>query len=172
MSLRIRPEEPSDLPAISNLVTAAFGQPHEATLIELIRRSPFYVPGLALVAEENGEVVGQALFSYIGLNGEKPAQVLGLAPMAVAPARQRRGIGSALVKHGLLEADRRREPLVVVLGHPHYYPRFGFEPASHHGIYPPWPNIPDSAFMVKLLSGYEKHYRGSVSYPPAFEVGP
>jgi putative acetyltransferase len=172
MNLRIRPEDPADFQAISDVVTAAFGQKDEARIIELIRQSPHYVPELALVAEEEGQIVGQALFSYIGLKGDNPAQVLGLAPVAVAPAHQRRGIGTALIRHGLAEADRRREALVVVVGHPHYYPRFGFEPASRHGIHAPWPNIPDAAFMVKLLSGYEKHYRGRVSYPPAFEVGP
>jgi putative acetyltransferase len=170
MSLSIRPEGPADFQAISDLVTAAFGQADEARIIEEIRRSPHYVPELALVAEEAAHIVGQALFSYIALNGDAPTQVLGLAPVAVAPAHQRRGIGTALIKHGLLEADRRGDALVVVVGHPHYYPRFGFEPASHHGIHPPWPNIPDAAFMVKLLSGYEKSHRGWISYPPAFEI--
>jgi putative acetyltransferase len=172
MGLRIRPEGPADFQAVSDVVKAAFGQSDEASMIELIRQSPHYVPGLALVAEEEGEIVGQALFSYIGLNGDNPAQVLGLAPMAVVPVLQGEGIGSALIKEGLLKADRRREPLVVVLGHPDYYPRFGFEPASRHGIHPPWPNIPDAAFMVKLLSGYEKRYRGRIAYPRAFDMSP
>jgi putative acetyltransferase len=171
MGLRIRPEVPADFGAVADVVTAAFGQPQEATLIDLIRRSPNYIPELALVAEKDGEIVGQALFSYIALNGETPAQVLGLAPMAVAPAHQRSGIGSALIEEGLLVADQRREPMVVVLGHPDYYPRFGFEPAGRHGIHPPWPNIPDSAFMVKLLSGYQERYRGRITYPPAFDIG-
>ena len=171
MNLRIRPESPADFPQISDLVIAAFGQPDEARLIELIRQSPHYVPELALVAEEEGQIVGQLMLSRIGLASNPPSQVLDLAPMAVTPARQRSGVGSALVTHALGEADRRREPLVVVLGHPGYYPKFGFEPASRHGIYPPWPNIPDAAFMVALLSGYKQHYRGTVIYPPAFDIG-
>ncbi|MGH2706900.1 MAG: GNAT family N-acetyltransferase [Actinomycetota bacterium] len=166
----IRPETSADHEVVGRVVTSAFGHANEARLVELIRDSPHYISELALVAQENGIVVGQALFSYVGLDGDSPMSILGLAPVAVVPSRQGRGIGSALIRAGLDRANARKEPLVVVLGHPGYYPRFGFELASRHGIEPPSRDIPDSAFMVKLLSGYCDRYRGRVVYPPAFDV--
>ena len=155
---------------VGRVIASAFGRPNEARLVELIRDSPNCIPELALVAEDDGVVVGQALFSYIGLHGRTEMSVLGLAPVAVVPTRQKRGIGGALIRVGLDLADARNDPLVVVLGHPAYYPRFGFERASRHGIEPPSTFIPDSAFMVKLLSGYSDRYRGRIVYPPSFEV--
>jgi len=126
------------------------------------------VPDLALVAEENDQVVGHIVFSYATLKDDEEFRVLALAPMAVTPGLQRRGIGGALVEAGLERADDRGEPLVIVVGHPTYYPRFGFEPARRHGIEPPSADFPDDAFMVRRLSGYSERQRGRVVYPAAF----
>jgi putative acetyltransferase len=167
-SVIIRPEKPADFDAIHALVTAAFSKPAEAELVELIRASAHYVPDLALVAESARQIVGHIMFSYVALEGDESMRVLCLAPMAVAPGRQRSGIGSALVAAGLARADARGEPLVVVLGHAEYYPRFGFEPARSHGIQPPSDAIPDAVFMVKLLSRCDARYHGRIAYPPAF----
>ena len=125
--MHIRCETLSDYTVIAEVNTLAFGQGNEAKLVEEIRRSDCYISELSLVAEIENIVVGHILFSYINLVGEETLEVLGLAPLAVHPQFQRQGIGSALIKAGLELADKRREPIVIVLGHPHFYTRFGFE---------------------------------------------
>ncbi len=138
-------------------------------MVELIRASAHYVPELALVAEENGIVVGHVMFSYATLVGDNERRVLELAPVAVTAERQRDGIGSALIREGIARAEARGEPLIVVLGHPGYYPRFGFEPARAHGIEPPSPELAP-AFMVRRLAAYDPGLRGQVRFPPAFDA--
>jgi len=164
----VRPETPSDYEAIDELLRSAFGGADESQLVRSLRASDNYVPDLALVAEENGQVVGHIVFSYITLKGDEEFRVLALACMAVTPGRQRRGIGGALVEAGLERCEDRGEPLAIVVGHPTYYPRFGFEPARRHGIEPPSADFPDDAFMVRRVSGYSERQRGRVVYPPAF----
>jgi putative acetyltransferase len=167
--MRIRPERPADSDAIHDVVETAFGRANEAELVRLLRRSDAYVPELALVAEEDDRIVGHIMLSYAELHGNGVARVLSLAPLAVTPHRQRAGIGLALTKAALGAADARNEPLVIVLGHAEYYPRFGFEPARRHGIEPPDDAIPDEVFMVVRLRAYDASIRGKVVYPPAFE---
>ena len=164
----VRPESPSDYRAIDGLLRSAFGGEEESQLVRSLRATDEYVPDLALVADENGKVVGHIVFSYVTLKDDEEFRVLALAPMAVVPDLQRRGIGGALVKAGLQRADERGEPLVIVVGHPTYYPRFGFESARRYGIEPPSAAFPDDAFMVRRLSRYSKRHRGRVVYPPAF----
>jgi putative acetyltransferase len=105
-------------------------------MIEAIRRSDGFVPKLSLVAEVDGRIDGHVMLSYVQLEGAS-RRVLELGPMSVEPERQRTGIGSALVREALRRAEPRDEPLVLVLGHPSYYPRFGFRPAAELGIHPP-----------------------------------
>jgi putative acetyltransferase len=165
----IRPETKDDYAGVAAVNVAAFDQENEAELIDLIRQTDLYVPELSLIAMDEGEVVGHVMFSYVTIETDREdLSVLDLAPLAVLPARQGKGIGSALTRHGLELVERRGEPLVLVEGIPAYYPRFGFERASPHGIHPPSPGIPDEAFMVKLLPNYDRRYRGRVRYPPAF----
>ncbi len=175
--VNIRAETSGDYPGVARVNNAAFDQENEAQLIELIRQSDLYVPELSLVAVDGGDVIGHIMFSYVTL--ETPAadtRILDLAPLAVHPDHQSQGVGTALTVHGLELLEERGEPLVLVEGIPAYYPRFGFERASLHGITPPSPKIPDDAFMVKRLSNYDPKYRGQVRYPPAFyqadAVGP
>jgi putative acetyltransferase len=106
------------------------------------------------------------MLSYVGLEGQS-RRLLELAPMSVHPDWQRRGVGSALVQEALRIAGERREPLVLVLGHPTYYPRFGFRPASEIGIVPPG-DVPDDVFMAVALQAYEPEIRGRIVFPPAF----
>ncbi len=168
----VRPERAADLEAIRAVVAAAFGRQDEARLVELIRRSPDYIPDLALVAEDRGAIPGHVMFSRtVLIDGDAVHPVLALAPVSVVPDRQRAGIGTALVREGIARADARGEPLVVVLGHPAYYPRFGFEPASQYGVLKPSPDIPDAAFMILPLSGYDPPVRGRVQYSEAFGMG-
>lgn len=162
----VRETTAADHEAVDRVLTDAFGGPAEARLVELLRDSDAYVADLELVAEVDGEVVGHILFTRVRV-GE--AAALALAPMAVAPSHQRKGVGTALARVGLERAAGRPEAAVIVVGHPEYYPRLGFVPARPFGIEPPWPGIPDDAFLVLPLPGYTDACRGVVVYPPAFD---
>lgn len=166
--LVLREERPADAAAIRAVLEAAFPTSAEADLVERIRAAGSLRPDLSLVAELDGAVVGHILLSPVTLEtGGGPEPVLELAPMAVAPACQRQGIGSALVIAGLDAAEVRDEPLVLVLGHPWFYPRFGFRPASTFGIRAPG-DASDAAFMVKPLTTYRRELSGQVVLPPTF----
>jgi putative acetyltransferase len=145
----IRPERPSDIARVRAINTLAFGQPLEAALVDRLRRN--CGDALSLVAEDES-VVGHILFTPVALrSGDRDIVGMGLAPMAVHPERQRHGVGSALVRHGLEILRQRACPFVVVVGHPEYYPRFGFERASRRGIRSQWDGIHDEAWMVVIL---------------------
>lgn len=162
----IRTERAADHAAVHALNLAAFGQPGEATLVDMLRRDPdAFVPELSLVAEEGGAVVGHLLISRARL--DTGPVILSLAPMAVLPSHQRRGIGDALVREGLVRAAATEHPLVCVLGHPAYYPRFGFVPARARGIETPYES-PDDAWMIFPLPRWHDGVRGTIVYPPAF----
>jgi putative acetyltransferase len=160
----------SDHGAIGQVVGEAFGGPVEAKLVRMIRESPHHVPGLEVVAERDGEVVGHTMLSYVELDdGSVRHRVLSLSPLAVAPRAQRHGVGSALVREVLALADGRDEPLVLVEGSPVYYGRLGFEDARTFGIrfdLPGW--APAHAGQVYRLGAYHRSLRGVVVYPPAF----
>jgi putative acetyltransferase len=148
--IEIREEQPGDLTAIRAVNEQAFDQPAEANVVEKIRASCPDV--LSLVALRGGRVVGHILFSPATVEAEgETVEGMGLAPVAVLPACQREGIGSALVRRGLEILAERRCPFVIVLGHPEYYPRFGFERASTYGLRSQWEGVPDEAFMVLFL---------------------
>ncbi len=165
--MQIRTEQPSDYQATSEVILQAFGQDNEVRLVEKIRKSDRYIPNLSLVAEIDGVVVAHILFSYIDLVGEKTYKVLGLAPLAVRSPNQKRGIGSALVQEGLARANAMGETIAIVLGHPQFYSRLGFEPSILYGIESPF-SVPDDFFMVKLLNSHQNTQKGKVVYPPAF----
>jgi len=165
--MKIRCERPQDYLAIADVNTLAFGQVNEAKLIAAIRCSDRYIPELSLIAEVENFIVGHILFSYIDLVDKETFKVLGLAPLAVHPQFQSQGIGSALVKAGLEIAEARKETLVMVLGHPHFYLRFGFQPSVVYKIESPFP-VPEDVFMAKPLKSYQEIYKGKVIYPSAF----
>jgi putative acetyltransferase len=167
--INIRCEILPDNTVIAEVNTLAFGQENEAKLVEKIRCSHHYIPELSLVTEVEKVVVGHILFSYINLVGEETLQVIGLAPLVVHPQFQRQGIGSKLVQAGLEISDAKKEAVVIVLGHPHFYNRFGFQPSVIYEIESPFP-VPEDVFMVKTLQSYEKKYKGKVVYPAAFEA--
>jgi putative acetyltransferase len=147
--ITIRPERPEDGAAVRHVNELAFGQPAEADLVERLRQA--CTDSLSLVAEDD-TVVGHILFTSVVIEGAgRQVLGMGLAPMAVLPNRQRQGIGSQLVKEGLGILRERGCPFVVVVGHPEYYPRFGFEPASTHGLASQFEGVPDAAFMVLVL---------------------
>lgn len=169
--LVVRPERGEDHAAVGAVVRAAFTRhPEEvARLVERIRASENYVPELALVAEDQSGVVGHVMVSWVGVEGASRSRILSLSPLAVRPDRQRRGVGTRLTESALARAKELGEPAVIVEGIPAYYPRFGFERASGLGFAPPSPHVPDEAFMVKRLPGYDPGLAGRVVYPPAFD---
>jgi putative acetyltransferase len=143
--ITIRAEEAADILAIRKVAEQAFGQPQKANLIHRLRES---CDGLeSLVAESAGQVVGQILFSPVTIEPQEGViNGMGLGPLAVLPQYQRRGIGSRLVTHGLAALRLASCLLVIVLGDPEYYTRFGFEPAANYGISSQW-----EAFPLRLL---------------------
>jgi putative acetyltransferase len=165
--LFIRGERPEDIAAIHEVHELAFGRPAEADLVDTLRASRKAT--LSLVAVEDDRIVGHILFSPVTIESAGRAfPAVGLAPMAVLPKRQRRGVGSQLVKTGLFECRNAGYDCVVVLGHPTYYPRFGFVPASRYGLKSEY-EVPDEAFMV--LAWHEvvlKDRGGVVRYQPEF----
>ncbi len=165
----IIPETESHQAKISQVVSAAFGRSNEAELIDKIRNSTYFIPELSLVAVEEEEVLGHILFSLIEIDGgEKKITALALAPLAVKPEYQRQGIGSRLVETGLLKCQELSYLIVVVLGEPLFYQRFGFKPTSLWGIKAPFP-VPDEAFMaLELQPGSLENNTGTVCYPAYF----
>jgi predicted N-acetyltransferase YhbS len=163
-----RPETPADVPAVREVVRAAFPTALEADLVDALRADPAaWIDGLSLVAvDDTDRPVAHALLTRCHI-GERPA--LCLAPCAVRPERQRSGAGSAAVRAALDAARRRGEHHVVVLGHPAYYPRFGFGRASAHGIRVAF-DVPDEALMALTLDPARPLPAGTVRYAAPFGV--
>lgn len=160
----IRRERPDDIDAITAVHAAAFDTEMEANLVVALRASDAWLPPLSLVAEANGQLVGHVVCTRAHLAGT-PA--LGLGPLGVPPAHQKSGVGSALMHAVLGAADALDEPVVVLLGHTDYYPKFGFEPATRYGIEPPvkeW----GAHFQARPLSTYDSAMRGPFVYAQPF----
>jgi len=148
--ITIRPERLEDRAEVHALNEQAFGSAVEADLVDKLREA--CAGALSLVAEDESGIIGHIFFSSVIIDDAKRTiEGMGLAPMAVRPDRQRQGVGSALVREGLDILRSRESPFVVVLGHPEYYPRFGFEPASRRGVACQWEGVPDKAFMILVL---------------------
>ncbi|MDW8424574.1 MAG: N-acetyltransferase [Meiothermus sp.] len=167
--MEIRPEQPEEYALVEQIHTLAFGGPQEARVVAEVRRSPFYMPELSLVAVMEGRPIGHILFSEVGLQDETGVmrKVVVLAPLGVHPEYQNLGAGKHLVETGLARLEAKGAPLVLVRGHAGYYPRFGFVPSARLGIRPPFAVAPQ-AYMVRPLSAYTPAYRGTVRYPAAF----
>ncbi len=168
--MHIRPETAGDQEAIREVNTQAFGRPTEADIVEKVRQSSGFVPELSFVAERNGQVVGHALFSKVAIQGEAESwEVLALGPIAVRPEFQRQGIGGQMIRAGIQRAAASGYRAIVLIGHPTYYPRFGFVPGSRFGLKCSFA-VPDEVFMAYPLApdGLDE-VQGTVLYPPAFE---
>lgn len=167
----IRPVRRSDQAAVDGLLRAAFEGPDEADLVRALRGCPEYVPALELMAERMGEVVGHLMFTTADVVGRpREIPVLALAPVAVAPSHQRRGVGTELMDLGLDLARARGDVAVIVVGDPAYYTRFGFKPASRFGVRVPF-EAPDEAVMaLELQPGVLEGQIGVVRYAAPFDA--
>ncbi|MCO6511358.1 MAG: N-acetyltransferase [Aridibacter famidurans] len=167
--MKIRPETENDIAAIQAVNVAAFENDAEARIVDELRKHAD--PFVSLVAERDGDVVGHIAFSPV-THSEKPElNILGLGPMAVVPELQKTGIGTFLVAKGLEECRSLGAGALVVLGHPEYYPRFGFVPASRFGIRSEY-DVPDEVFMaMELQDGCLADAAGLVKYHPVFGGG-
>ncbi|MGW0844721.1 GNAT family N-acetyltransferase [Streptomyces sp. NPDC002787] len=163
-----RPETPADREGVYGVNAAAFETEAEAELVDALREDPdAWLPGLSYVAEApDGTIAAYALITRCHVD-EVPA--LALAPVAVLPDHQRQGAGGAVVRAVLEAARTAGERLVLVLGHPGYYPRFGFVRASEYGIRPGF-DVPDAAMMALVLDGSSSVASGTIRYPAAFGV--
>ena len=143
--IEIRPEQLGDIPAIRDVNRRAFGQDQEGHIVDTLRANGAAV--LSLVAGVDGRVVGHIMYSPLLVGGVQGAA---LGPMAVLPEYQHRGVGTSLVEAGNGHLRRDGCAFIAVLGHPTFYPRFGFRPASIYGITCEW-NVPDDVFMILVL---------------------
>jgi len=162
----IRTEEQTDVEAVRRLNKSAFEGLAEAGLVDGLRKNA--EPVISLVAEDNGEIVGHIMFSPVAHSMDADLSLMGLAPMAVSPDRQKEGIGSALIEAGLERCSAMEVVAVVVLGHPNYYPRFGFLPSSKYGIASEY-DVPEEVFLViELQEGALYDKPGRVHYHREF----
>ncbi len=169
--ISLRKEQKADYHQVYELNTAAFGQEDEAKLVDALRKNvTAFVPELSIVATINDSIVGHILFTKITIeseNGQRYAS-LSLAPMAAEPGLQKRGIGGMLIRGGFEAAKKLGFESVIVLGHEHYYPKFGFEPAEKWNIKAPF-DVPSNAFMaIELVPGGLSSVSGTVKYPEEF----
>lgn len=176
MQITIRQENLSDYDRVLEITNEAFkGLPfsdeNESELIRRLRVSPEYIPELSLVAEYENQVVGHILFTPISIESRnKSFPTLSLAPISILPKFQQLGIGSMLINKGHELAKQMGFNSVIVLGHPEYYPRFGYKPISNWPIKSPF-DVPDDYFMaLELVPGALNRTSGIVCYPAAFQV--
>lgn len=166
--LRIRQETPSDIQAIARLNDQAFGGAYESALIDRLRAAGLIA--VSLVAQDEDDVVGHILLSRLAVTAdERRLNTLALAPMAVVPERQRQGIGTALVRASIDAARTAKADVIVVLGHPDFYPRFGFSAARAAKLAAPFSG--DAFMALELTPGALGDGTGTVTYPPAFGIG-
>lgn len=164
--MHIRDERRADIPRIRAVNCAAFDSPGEADLVDALRA--LAAPIVSLVADDGGPIVGHILFSPVTLFPHRDLIMMGLAPMAVMPDMQRRGVGSELVRSGLSRCRQLGVEAVVVLGHSDFYRRFGFVPASIYVIRSEY-DVPDDVFMAQeLRAGSLRNRAGTVRYHAAF----
>jgi len=169
IEISIRKESLSDFGSIREVNNQAFNQKQEGELVENLRENPDFVPELSLVASDGNKIIGHILFFPVTIVGEKETILsLSLAPLAVLPQYQKKGVGGALIKEGLRIAKEMGYHSVVVLGHPDYYPKFGFQKASNWSIKEPF-GAPDEAMMAMELKDNSLRFGGGmINYPRVY----
>jgi putative acetyltransferase len=169
LDVKIRQECAADSAEVLEVVRLAFGRSVESQLVEKFRQKPNYVPELSLVAEYEGHVIGHILFFPIDVKVDSEAiQTLVLAPLSVHPSYQRRGVGGELAKAGLAAVKHRGYRSVLVLGHPNYYPKFGFRRASEWGFKMKEADPPEAFMALEFIEGGLKRCRESFYFPMEF----
>jgi len=168
--LTIRKETHGDTLAVRYINKQAFGGDVEPDLIDKLRKRQAFV--LSLVAVQENQVVGHILFTPVAIESQSASvSAVALGPMSVLPEFQRQEIGSQLIRAGLEELEKDSHEIVVVLGNPDYYPRFGFSPAGRYGINCEF-DVPDEVFMaLELSEGALGKVSGTVKYQPEFSEG-
>jgi len=163
--IEIREEHPGDVTAIRDVNKRAFRQEQEGNIVEALRSNGAAL--LSLVATLDGRVVGHIMYSPLSVGEVTGA---GLGPMAVLPEHQRQGIGSKLVTVGNRKLKDAGYSFIVVVGHPAFYPRFGFRPASLYGVSCEW-EVPDDVFMLLVLDQTKMQgASGLAKYRPEFST--
>lgn len=169
----LRTENKDDFKEVFELNSIAFGQDNEAKLVDALRSNQnAFLPELSIVATDNNKIVGHILFTKINIKDDSGRlnESLGLAPMAVRPELQKNGIGGQLIRKGFEVAKELGFKSVIVLGHEHYYPKFGFQPADKWKIKSPF-DVPSNVFMaIELVTDGLKDISGTVVYPKEFET--
>lgn len=170
IEVSIRPERLEDREAIQHVNTQAFGRAAEAELVDRVRQSDGFLSELSLVAWSAGRIIGHALFSRVHLQTETDRlEILALGPLAVLPEFQRQGVGGRMIADGVERAARDGWRAIALIGHPEYYPRFGFVPASRFGLKSTF-QVPDEVFMaLPLREGGLDGLTGMVIFPTAFD---
>ena len=162
--VEVREERPGDAAAIRSVHIAAFPTPAEADLVEQLRSDG--CTAISLVAEDEGKIVGHILFSRMSVDADgRELRGLGLAPVAVAPDRQRTGIGSILIEAGIDRARSVGAQIIFVLGEPGYYGRFGFDPKSAAPFTSPYAG---PYFQARVIDGIPQPSAGRADYALAF----
>jgi putative acetyltransferase len=166
-SVSIRPESRDDINHIRTVHRLAFGGHDEARLVDALRAEGY--SRVSLVADSEGRVVGHVLFSDLPIvTPERTIPSLSLAPLAVIPEHQRQGIGSSLVGEGLRICAKQGHRIVIVLGHPAFYPRFGFSARLAERLRAPFSG--ESFMALELVPGALVGVDGEVQYPPPFDM--
>jgi len=167
--LNFRVERSGEAAVVSDVVARSFGDQHVADLMDGLRASTAWIDGLSFVADLDGEVFGQVLFTRGILDAPRRlVEVLVLSPVGIVTEYRGQGIGSALIRHALGIVGQRSEPLVFLEGSPDYYPRFGFEAGGLHGFRRPSLRIPEPAFQVLRLPSHQAWMTGTLVYPQVF----
>lgn len=164
--LIIRSEKPVDFQEIYKVNQLAFGRANESELISLLRGKTSFDPRLSLIALINKNCVGYSLLFPL------TPEILSLGPVAVSPSYQRQGIGGKLIKKGIQVATELNYSLSIVIGHPEYYPRFGFKKASLFNISSNYKKVPDEAFLVCFLKrSIDKKFIGTkITFPSEYKI--
>ncbi len=163
----IRPQQAGDTAAVRHVYEAAFGQIDEPNLAEALQAEGF--SRMALVAERASQLVGAILFSDLSIETSSgTVEAIALAPLAVLPSEQRKGIGSELARAGLDACREQGHRIVIVLGDPEYYGRFGFSSELAKALKSPFPR--DAFQAIELVPDALCHVEGAVRYPPPFDM--
>ncbi len=166
MKYQIRDEIKGDYSLVFNVNTKSFETPLEANLVEKLRKN--VSPIISLVADNEGLIIGHIMFSPVTMEGHPDTRMMGLGPMAVLPEYQNKGVGSRLVVKGIEKCKDMGYDAIIVLGHPTFYPRFGFIPSVRFGIASEY-KVPEDVFMVlELVNGSLSGVNGIVKYDEVF----